>query len=312
MCEQRIDSRSASATSAATSPQHAGRRSRMHAWLIAHPWHPRVAPWLAYLALMAVTQLGRDHLAGWLLIPLYTLQCGVVAWLLWRWRRHIPELNWTFHWSALPVGLGVCAAWIALGHASVHLWPSLAGDAAAGDPEGFAKYFPADTYGRAAPVLIWTALGLRLLGMSIVVPMFEEVFNRSLLLRSLSHPRKTAIGVVNVLQDLPLVDDLFGETDIARRAGRHARVLGDQFEATPLGRLTVFGVIASTFVFIFVHAPSDYAGSAVCGVAYCLLVGYTNNSRRKLGLGPVIWAHAITNAALWAWVVATDDWLFMS
>ena len=40
----------------------------------------------------------------------------------------------------------------------------------------------------------WIALVLRLVGMSVVVPMFEELFVRSLMLRSLSHGRKTWLG----------------------------------------------------------------------------------------------------------------------
>ncbi len=312
--EQTMETEPAAASPAAKT----GVAGRLDGWLAAHPWHPRVVPEFAYLLLMSVTIFARDHLAGWMLIPLYVVQCGVTAWLLWKWRGRLPELNWRFHWSALPVGLGVCAAWVALGLGTIHLFPSMGpteAQRAGEEPVGFAAYFPEDAYGAAAPVLTWVALGLRLLGMSLVVPMFEELFNRSLLLRSLSHPRLTAIGVVNLVHDMPLIDEVFGDTDLARRAGKHHRVFGDRFEAVPLGKLTVFGVLASTLVFMVVHAPADYAGAFVCGVVYCLLVGYTNNSRRRLGLGPVIWAHAITNAALWAWVVYVDEpwgWHFMS
>ncbi len=285
-------------------------RSGLDVWLAAHPWHPRVVPEFGYLVLMTLTLAARDHIATWLLIPCYIVQCGLVAWILWKWRRHLPELNWKFHWLALPVGIGVCAAWVALGKLTIDLFPSLG--PTPGEPIGFPTYFPEDEYGAAAQPLMWTALILRLFGMSLVVPMFEELFNRSLLLRSLSHPRRTAIGVVNLIHDLPLVDDLFGDSDLARRAGRHPRVFADQFDDTPLGRLTVFGVLASTFVFMLVHAPADYPGAFVCGIAYCLLVGATNTSGRKLGLGPVIWAHAITNACLWAYVVWSQDWYFMT
>jgi hypothetical protein len=74
-------------------------------------------------------------------------------------------------------------------------------------------------------------------------------------------------------------------------------------------------VAASTAVFMLVHGLRDWPAVIVCGITYCLLVGYTNNSRRRLGLGPVIWAHGITNGALWAYTVYMHlnqggDWRF--
>lgn len=272
--------------------------SRLDRWMAENPWHVRFAPFMAYIVLLAITGMVRD-LADWAFIPAYIAQCGITAWLLWRYRRLIPEMNLRFHWSALPVGVAVCAAWVGLGYLMIDI-----------GPESFAD--PGYIYTeRLGPALGWSALALRLLGMSIVVPLFEEVFHRSLTLRSFSHPRWTAIGAVNLLQDLPLIDEVVRERDLARRAGRHMNVFAQRFHATPLGRLTVFGVAASTAVFCLAHAPRDWPACIVCGVAYCLLVGYTNNPRRRLGLGPVIWAHGITNALLWAYAVYADAWYFL-
>jgi hypothetical protein len=42
-------------------------------------------------------------------------------------------------------------------------------------------------------------------------------------------------------------------------------------------------------------------------VIYCLVLAAT----RARGLGPVVWTHGITNAALWAYTLYTDDWRFL-
>ena len=55
----------------------------------------------------------------------------------------------------------------------------------------------------------------------------------------------------------------------------------------------------------FVFEP--FVEPVVCGVAYCLLLMVT----RKKGLGPVIWAHGITNALLWVYTIQTDVWRFL-
>jgi hypothetical protein len=263
-----------------------------------NPWHVRVAPLLVYLALLGVTGEVRK-LAEWAFFPGYIAQCGLTVWLIWRYRALMPELNLRFHWSAAAVGVGVCGAWILLGYGMIAI-----------GPESFAD--PGFVYTEElGPTLGWVALVLRLLGMSIVVPLFEEIFHRSLTLRSLSHPRWTAIGVANLASDIPLLDDLVRDRDLVRRAGKHVNVFARQFHATPLGRLTVFGVAASTAIFCTLHALRDYPACIVCGVAYCLLVGLTNNRKRRLGLGPVVWAHAITNALLWAYAVTFDAWFFI-
>jgi len=80
-----------------------------------------------------------------------------------------------------------------------------------------------------------------------------------------------------------------------------------EFNRTPFGVLSVFGVIASTFVFMLSHFPRDWPGIWVCGVAYCLLLAAT----RHKGLGPVVWAHGITNALLWVYTLNTGNWQFL-
>jgi hypothetical protein len=88
-------------------------------------------------------------------------------------------------------------------------------------------------------------------------------------------------------------------TRLAERANRHEPVFGREFAQTPLGALTPFAVAASTFVFMIHHALPDWPGAVLCGVAYCLLLAAT----ARHGLGPVVWAHGLTNALLWIYTI---------
>ena len=309
---------------AADSPASPARLGAIDQWMAAHPWHPRITPYVIYVLLLAVIQfLPAGRPATYLRPIVYALQCAVVLWLLWRYRRLLPELNGRFHWLAVPVGVGVFVAWVLLGWAMAgELHPRL--DALLdGQPIGMIDYGPdgdkphfATTAAgpfdprhpdRMGPTVGWISLLLRLLGMSIVVPLFEELFVRSLLLRSLHHFRTTAIGLIHFFQDLPVFGDWLMHTRLAQRANRHEPVFGRVFTETPLGQLSVFGVFASTVVFSSYHAMRDWPAAVVCGVAYCLLLYAT----RRRGLGPVVWAHGITNALLWIYTLTTADWQFL-
>ncbi len=270
-----------------------------------HPWHPRLVPFAVYGIFLAPIGLART----WIPVAypfVYVVQCGLVVWLLWRYRKLLPELTLTFDWLAVPVAVIVFVAWVGLGWLvdgdfAVRWHALLAGAPPTPSPEDFR------TPHLMGPVLGWIAIVLRLLGMSLVVPLFEELFDRSLILRSLSHWRQTAIGVVQMAQDLPLIGDWLIHTDLARRASRHAPTFGPQFLSTPLGRLTGFGVLTSTTVFMFSHVNRDKPAAVFCGLSFCLLLAAT----RKKGLGPVIWAHGITNALLMVYTLHTGDWQFL-
>jgi hypothetical protein len=164
-----------------------------------------------------------------------------------------------------------------------------------------------ETFLDESPAFAWPALILRLLGMSIVVPLFEELFIRSLMLRGLHRARTTGIGLVQMAQDIPVIGDWVSGTALGEQAEQHPPVFGRQFLQTPLGQLSVFGVCASTFVFTISHIMRDWPGCIACGLAYCFLLAAT----RHKGLGPVVWAHGITNALLWAYTLGTGDWQFM-
>jgi membrane protease YdiL (CAAX protease family) len=299
-----------------------------------HPWNPRVFPFLSYLVLLALIGFASDKAPA--AYPLlYLAQVTIITGLLWRYRRLTPELTLTFHWLAIPVGVIVFIAWVWLGMISAEFtqarqaglsaftenltrWaldpahpPAMA--TATGQPFSFV-----DPNERAGSVFIrmglsegqplaWFAFVLRLLGMSLVVPLFEELFIRSLMLRSLNSRRDTLTGIIQLAQDLPVIGDRLMGTRRAEEADKQPPMFEHQFNHTPLGHLTLFGVLASTLVFTLSHAPRDYAGCVFCGVAYCLCLRFT----RHKGLGPVCWAHAITNTLIWVYTLHTDDWRFL-
>ncbi len=272
--------------------------------MAANPWHVRIAPLMVYILILALIGALRDW-QPWTYPLVYTAQCGLVVWLLWRYRRMLPELSATFTFSAAVVGSVVFVVWMGLGFGMIAWFPR-----AFGGERGY------NFFAEMSEPLAWTTLSLRLLGMSIVVPLFEELFHRSCTLRSFHSFRRTAVGGMNLLQDMPVLDDLLRNTDLARRAGRHDGVFAGEFHRWPLGSISLWAMFASSFIFMLAHGVRDWPACLFCGFAYCGLVWWTNRGDRKLGLGPAIWAHGITNAQIWLYTIITHmigigDWRFM-
>jgi len=305
---------------------------RLDAAMADNPLFPRIAPFFLYLVLLALTGAVAERVAPAYPI-LYLLQIAAVVGLLWRYRRLLPELTLRFHWLAIPTGVIVFIAWVWLGMV-IDEWPQVqrvgvadftqqlvhwtfdpASVAAGADGAGLSFV---DTDSRDSSVflrlgleegavLAWLAFIMRLIGMALVVPLFEELFIRSLLLRSLHSPRNTLLGVVQVAQDFPVIGDRLMGTRIAEEADQLPPMFEHEFNRVPLGALSVFGIAASTLIFTLSHAPRDYAGCIFCGVVYCLCLYFT----RHKGLGPVVWAHGITNALIWLYTLRTGDWRFL-
>ena len=257
-------------------------------------WLPRALPYLVYVLLLTPVVMARDADA-WLYPPSYVIQCAIVAWLLWRYRHRTPELTIRFHWLAIPTGVLVAVIWVALGKAMV-----------AWQPDALGQHQP-HAFEQMSPEARLASLALRVVGMSVLVPLFEELFIRSLLLRMLHSGRRTWMGLVQVACDLPLLGEWLVHTSLAQRAQAMGPVFEKQFFETPLGRLSVFGVTASTVLFTLGHAMRDWPGAIICGVVYCLLLRATAHR----GLGPVVWAHGLTNLLLFIYVVTTGDWQFL-
>jgi CAAX prenyl protease-like protein len=139
----------------------------------------RVLPFAAFMALLALRgAMPQD--GGWGIDPrwIYGLTVVVVGGLLaWWWREYgelagqvAPEAREAL--LAVVVGVAVFALWIRL-HAP---WMRL------GEPT--ASFLPLDAQGQ----LDWPLLIVRWLGAALIVPVMEELFWRSFLMRWLDNP----------------------------------------------------------------------------------------------------------------------------
>ncbi len=314
--------------------------ARLDAWMAENPWHPRATPFFVYMIGLLAGQLvyagafGMPELPG--LIPLiYTLQVGVVAYLLWRYRQLLPELNIKFHWLAVPTGVGLCFAWVYLGYASNWLANQAVGLPGVGDIVAWLvpthdqlpgntsdSHTINDNKDALGEAWYWSTMSLRLLGMSIVVPLFEELWVRSAVLRGAFAAGRTKIAAIQLASDLPIIGEWVSETQAGKNAAQQPAMFTVQLKETAVGRISLFAVCFSTLVFMLAHARRDYAGCIACGVVWCLLVWWTNKPKQgetwsdqpaggRYGLGPIVWSHGITNAALWYWTIYTNDWQFL-
>ncbi len=274
-------------------------------------WRPRLIPFAVYIVMLAVIGFVADY-SLYAYTAGYALQCGLVLALLIRYRKLTPELNLRFHWLAVPTGLGLLFAWVYLGYLTNILtgeWSGpLPANAHLAEPSTLQKM-------RDIPALFWTTMVLRLLGMSIVVALFEELFTRSLILRAFHRAKPTAIGFVQFAHDMPIIGEWVMHTRLGQWAAIQPPMFSKQLNETAVGHLTTFAVVFSTLVFMLNHMPRDYLGCIACGVVWCLLLGWTNRAAlpasKRLGLGPIVWSHGITNAALWSWTLYIGDWQFL-
>lgn len=137
----------------------------------------RCLPFVVFMALLALrgylpASLGVD--ARWV----YGAQTVIVAGLLamyWRGygelaRQNLPEARET-GWAVI-VGIAVFALWVRLDAP----WMQLG--------EATASFVPLDGEGRP----VWPLIALRLAGATLVVPVMEELFWRSFLMRWVQHP----------------------------------------------------------------------------------------------------------------------------
>lgn len=153
----------------------------------------RVLPFAVFIALLALRGLlpeGSAPLgleARWL----YGLQVGAAALLLFIWRREFVELaarpGVRDTLLALAVGYAVYWLWVALDQPWMRL----------GTPS--ASFRPVDADGE----LLWGQIALRWLGATLVVPLMEELFWRSFLMRWLQRadflavdPRRVGLKAV--------------------------------------------------------------------------------------------------------------------
>jgi CAAX prenyl protease-like protein len=137
----------------------------------------RCIPFAVFMALLALRGYLPDSLgvdARWI----YGVQTAIVAGLLaWYWRgygelvrQNLPDARET-GW-AVVVGIAVFALWVQLDAPWMQLGTATA------------SFVPLDAHGQ----LIWPLVLLRLAGAALVVPVMEELFWRSFLMRWVQHP----------------------------------------------------------------------------------------------------------------------------
>lgn len=137
----------------------------------------RCIPFLVFMALLALRGYLPDSLgvdARWI----YGVQTLIVAALLaWYWRdygelvrQNLPESREAG--TAVVVGIAVFAIWVQLDAPWMQLGTATA------------SFVPLDGEGRP----IWPLIALRLAGATLVVPLMEELFWRSFLMRWVQHP----------------------------------------------------------------------------------------------------------------------------
>ncbi|MBU1363597.1 MAG: CAAX prenyl protease-related protein [Gammaproteobacteria bacterium] len=214
----------------------------------------RAVPFAVFIGLMAAepwlaAQLAEVIEPHWL----YGLRAALVAGLLFAFWPGFTELTAARRPSAREIGLALTAGLMVLG-----IWLLLdSGIFVLG--ESGSGFVPDAADGG----IDWPLALMRLAGSALVVPLMEELFWRSLVMRWLE------------------------EAD---------------FSAVDPARIGLRAVLVSSLVFGLEH--SQWAAGMLAGLVYGWLYMRSGN------LWVAIVAHAVTNAGLGIWVLATGAWYF--
>jgi CAAX prenyl protease-like protein len=202
----------------------------------------RAAPFALFIAFIAMPH------GAWLTV-LRGVAVAVVLALLWRSYTELRVApNRLSDWLlAIAVGFAVFLAWINLDHG----WMTIGESGPGFDPR------------RADGSIDWALAGLRLFGLALVVPVMEELFWRSFLMRWIDK------------RDFLALDP--------KRASWRAFVISSALFATE---------------------HSLWFAGLLAGLAYAWV--YV----RSANLWMPIVSHAITNATLGIWILATGNWRF--
>ena len=145
----------------------------------------RVVPFAIFVALLAVRgALPEDGSSGidprWVYGWAVLLVGGVLLWFRREYGELVVQTLPSFSEAALAVavGMAVFVAWINLDAAWMHL-----GDAAAG-------FKPVDSQGNPT----WPLVAMRWVGATVLVPVMEELFWRSFLMRWIENPTFEAVS----------------------------------------------------------------------------------------------------------------------
>jgi len=238
----------------------------------AEPRAPLMLPYMAYLALMMLTDL--FPATGILSHVAIAMHIVGAVWAIRLMRRHWPPLGRNHAFIALGVGLFAAWMWVAGQH-----WlegftlggQNLGGVLSLGSEWPFVTLVPldpVDVRNVAADFAgggFWVHVVLKIARAVTVVPIVEELFWRGFILR--------------------------------------AFVSWDRFETVPLGKFTLFSFLASSLLSVIQH-PANCGVSILCWMLFNGLF-YWSKSLRCLML-----THGVTNLALYIYVVKTGDWQF--
>jgi len=157
---------------------------------------PRVLPFALFIAfVIAADVMLRLGAAASTVRWLYPVKVALVAALLLMWRNHYHELR-------SPLALRQAVLAVGAGVAVFLLWISLdAGWMQLGTPRGFD---PADDAGR----IDWPLVAFRIAGAALLVPVMEELFWRSFLLRWLQQRNFLALRP-SLVRGRPVVISVF-------------------------------------------------------------------------------------------------------
>jgi len=215
----------------------------------------RIAPFVLFMVFLALRGAAPADGSWWGIDPrwIYGLSVlGVAAVLAYFWpeygelaRQTLPDARQAA--LAVAVGAGVCLLWINLDAP----WMTLG--------QASARFTPVAANG----AIDWPLVAVRWLGAVLLVPVMEELFWRSFLMRWIEAP---------------------------------------VFDGVDPRRVRFRAIVVSTFIFMLAHTL--WLAAVIAGLAYAWL--YVRSGKLWL---PVI-AHAVTNGALGAWVIATGNWQF--
>jgi CAAX prenyl protease-like protein len=137
----------------------------------ASPEYARVAPLFIFCVITTAGGLLGGDWKFWL----YALKVLIGAWLVWEMRPFVPEMRWAFSWEAVVVGVIVFGIWVGLD-------PYYPRNNLLFKDTKESLWNPFERFGEGS-TLAWTLIGIRIAGMTLVVPPLEEVFYRSFLYR---------------------------------------------------------------------------------------------------------------------------------
>jgi CAAX prenyl protease-like protein len=205
-----------------------------------------------YLLFLATTFVGAELLGDPpLLYPVKAALVGGVVLLFYR-AGCYPELTLRPSLLAVAAGLGGFALWVL----PEPLLSPLALGRSSYDPRA------------AGEAYVVPLAAARIAGATLVVPLFEELFLRSFLMRYLDAVREDR----------------------------------EDFREIPIGRYRLASFLGVVVVMAVTHHRWLRAGLYSAMLNLLLY--------REKRLGPVIWAHAVTNLALGIYVVVTGEWSF--